>query len=79
MQIPTKVTKDHSKNWDLEVVGTLWAYQTSMKTSTGFTPFCLVYGKEALLLVEVELPTVKMLEKLLGHTNDGFKERLLHL
>ena len=35
--------------------------------------------KEAILPVEVELPTVKMLEKLLGPSNDAFKDRLLHL
>ena len=57
VQILTKVTEDHGKNWDLEVAGALWAYQTSMKTSTSFTHFCLVYGKEALLPIEVELPT----------------------
>ena len=50
-----------------------------MKTSTRFTPFHLVYGKEAILPVEVELPAVKMLEKLLGPSNDAFKESLLHL
>ena len=38
-----------------------------------------MYGKEALLPVEVELPAVKMLEKLMGHSSDAFKERLLHL
>ena len=57
----------------------LWAYRTSVKTSTGFTPFQLAYGKEALLPVEVELPTMKMLEKFLGPTNDAFKDRLLYL
>ena len=51
----------------------------SEKTSTGFTPFHLVYGKEALLPVEVELPAMKMLEKLLGPSSDEFKERLLCL
>ena len=66
VQILTNVTEDHGKNWDLEVAGALWAYQTSMKTDIGFTPFCLVYGKEALLPIEIELPAVMMLEKFLG-------------
>ena len=26
VQILTKVTEDHGKNWDLEVAGALWAY-----------------------------------------------------
>ena len=54
----------------MELPGALWAYRTSVKTSTGFTPFHLVYGKEALMPVEVELPAVKMLEKLLGPSSD---------
>ena len=50
-----------------------------MKTSTGFTPFHLVYGKEELMPMEVELCAVKILEKLLGPSSDVFKERLLCL
>ena len=50
-----------------------------MKISAGFTPFHLVYGKEALLPIEVEIPTVRMLEKLLGKSDDALRERLLHL
>ena len=50
-----------------------------MKTSTGFTPFHLVYGKEALLPIEVELSAVKLLEKLLGPSQDALTERLLHM
>ena len=73
------MTEHQGKNWDLELPGALWAYRTSVKTSTGFTPFHLVYGKEALMPVEVELPAVKMLEKLLGPSFDEFKEMLLCL
>lgn len=38
-----------------------------------------MYGKEALLPIEVEIPTVKMLKKLLGYSNNALKERLLNL
>ena len=69
----------HGKNWDLEVPSALWSYQTSMKTSTGFTPFRLVFGKEALLPVEVEIPALKMLEKVVGHSEDALTNRLLQL
>ena len=79
VQIMTKVTEHHVKNWDLEVPSALWSYQTSVKTSTGFTPFRLVFGKEALLPVEVEIPALKMLEKVVGHSKDALTERLLQL
>ena len=39
----------------------------------------LVYGKEALLPVEVEMPAVKLLEKWWDPANDAFKERLLYM
>ena len=79
VQILSKVTEHRGKNWDLELPGALWAYRTSVKTSTGFTPFHLIYGKEALLPVEVVLPTMKMLEKLLDQPKDAYKERLMYL
>ncbi|MCO5584216.1 hypothetical protein L7F22_038140 [Adiantum nelumboides] len=79
VQILSKVTEHQGKNWDLEVPSALWAYRTAVKTDTGFTPFHLVYGKKALLPVEVEIPGIKMLEKVLGQSGDAFQQRLLHL
>ena len=79
MQILTKVTEHHGKNWDLEVPSALWSYQTSVKTSTGFTPFRLVFGKEALLPVDLKIPALKMLEKVVGHLEDALTERLSQL
>ena len=78
-QILSKVTEHQGKNWDLELPSALWAYRTSLKTGTGFTPFHLVYGKEALLPVEVEILAIKMLEKLLGLPKDASTARLLQL
>ena len=34
----------HKSNWHTMLFSALWAYRTSAKTSTGFTPFQLVYG-----------------------------------
>ncbi|MCO5573942.1 hypothetical protein L7F22_027720 [Adiantum nelumboides] len=61
VQILSKVTEHQGKNWDLELPSALWAYRTSVKTGTRITPFHLVYGKEALLPVEVELPVEALL------------------
>ncbi|MCO5597162.1 hypothetical protein L7F22_051238 [Adiantum nelumboides] len=79
VQILSKVREHQGKNWDLELPSVLWAYRTAVKTGIGFTPFHLVYGKEALLPVEVEIPAIKMLEKVLGQSGDAFKQQLLHL
>lgn len=38
----------------------LWAYETSARLNTGVTPFLLVYGTEAIVLIEVELLALRM-------------------
>ncbi|XP_075081789.1 uncharacterized protein LOC142166426 [Nicotiana tabacum] len=45
--------------WPKELPVVLWAYQTTTKSSTGETHFSLVYGAEALILVEVGEPSLR--------------------
>jgi hypothetical protein len=56
-------------NWNLQLFSTLWAYQTSIKTTTGFTPFQLVYGLEAVFPIECEIPSLKLVVELLPNTS----------
>lgn len=42
-------------------------------------PFYLVFCKEALLPIEVEIPTIKMMFELDGENVDAFQKRLSHL
>ncbi|XP_075102746.1 uncharacterized protein LOC142177552 [Nicotiana tabacum] len=44
-------------NWPEVLLGVLWAYHTTTKTSTGETPFSLVYGTEALIPVQIGEPS----------------------
>ena len=46
--------QDKVREWDRYFEDTHLAYRVSYKSSTGFTPFFLVYGQEALLPIEVE-------------------------
>ena len=39
----------------------LHGYRTSVRTSTGATPFSLVYGMEAVLPIEVEIPSLRVM------------------
>jgi hypothetical protein len=57
---------------------TLWAYQTSVKTATGFFPFQLVHGVESILPIEWEIPYLKLAVALLPDTSD-LEQRLIHL
>eukprot|EP00253_Pinus_taeda_P030512 PITA_30512 len=58
------------------LVSTLWAYLTSVKTSTGFTPFQLVYGLEAVLPIEYEIPSLQIVVQLLPTTSEEEKHLL---
>jgi hypothetical protein len=49
------------KDWHDKLPWALMAYRTSIRTSTGATPFSLVYGTEAVLPVEVEIPSARIL------------------
>ena len=54
--------------WNLQIFFALWAYRTTVKTSTGFTPFHLVYGMEATLLIECEISSLNIVVVLLPKT-----------
>ncbi|GMP47971.1 hypothetical protein CsSME_00015490 [Camellia sinensis var. sinensis] len=47
--------------WAEELPNVLWAYRTTARTPTGETPFRLTYGAEAVIPVEVGLPTPRVL------------------
>ena len=41
----------------------LHGYRTSARTSTGTTPFSLVYGMEVVLPVEVQIPSLRIVNE----------------
>lgn len=49
------------RDWHENLPFALHGYRTSVRTSTGATPFSLVYGMEAVLPVEVEIPSLRVL------------------
>jgi hypothetical protein len=50
----------------------------SVKTATGFSPFQLVYGMEAVLPIECQIPSLKLAVELFPDTSP-LEERLLYL
>lgn len=58
----------HKSNWHLMLLPTLWAYRTSVKDDTDFTTFQLVYGLEANLPMECEIPSLKLAVEFLPNT-----------
>ena len=62
VKIMKKMVETH-KDWHDKLPYTLWAYRTSIQTSTGATPYSLVYDMEAVLPVEVEIPLLWILRE----------------
>nr|CAN68686.1 hypothetical protein VITISV_030050 [Vitis vinifera] len=48
------------KDWSKKLPFALWAYRTSFCTSTGVTPYSLVYAMEAVLPVEIEMGSLRV-------------------
>lgn len=46
------------QDWHIQINPALWAYRTSIRTPTGATSFALVYGADAILPIEIEIPTL---------------------
>ena len=64
--MPANSTSDHLLDWEECLSNVCFAYNTSVQTSTGYTPFYLMFGRQAKLpldlmygienMPEVELP-----------------------
>ena len=59
-KIITKTVQGSMSDWDSKLLNALWAYRTAYKVTTKFTPFQLVYGQEAILPIELELPSLRI-------------------
>ncbi|XP_020680657.1 uncharacterized protein LOC110098239 [Dendrobium catenatum] len=58
IQIIKKTLNDNKCQWDESLVEALWAYWTTFGTLTQSTLFALVYGSEAVLPLEVQIPSL---------------------
>ncbi|MCO5612058.1 hypothetical protein L7F22_066320 [Adiantum nelumboides] len=74
-----KMVKNKTKLWDDFLDGALWAYRTTYKEDTEFTPFHLVYGQEALQPIELNIPTMRLHGKAAQRKEEEWTDRLLTL
>ena len=51
-----KLSYDNEKEWDHFLEATLLAYRTKIHKTTGYTPFYLVHGREAVLPIDLKIP-----------------------
>ena len=65
------VVNDQNNNWDEQIPHVLFAYRTAEHASTKTDPFSLVYGREARLPIELDLPVDSNSE----NNDDALKRR----
>ena len=61
---------DHKKSWDSKFKYALWVDNISMKNSIETSHFHLVYGKDVVFHVQIDLSIMKLLQAELEEPND---------
>ena len=58
--ILTKTDASHQRDWAERLPESLWAYKTTWRNTTGYSPNELVYRKIPLFHVEFEIKTLRI-------------------
>ncbi|XP_028061121.1 uncharacterized protein LOC114264641 [Camellia sinensis] len=58
--ILSKMMDEFGGTWFEQLIVALWAYRTSKRKPTQATPYSIVYGSEAVLHIELEIPFARM-------------------
>eukprot|EP00253_Pinus_taeda_P026228 PITA_26228 len=74
-----KAVSSSRKDWADRLVEATWAHNTTWKATTSFTPYELVYGKKALLSIEFEYNTLRVVAQLDLDLSHAQRERLSQL
>ena len=59
----------HKQKFNLILYSALWAYRTLVRNETGFNPFQLVYGPEAIFPIQCEISSLKLAVESLPDTS----------
>ena len=77
--ILTKTVRSHRRDWADRLPEALWAYRTTWRNTTGFSPYDLVYGKSVVFPIEFEIKTLKTTMKVNLDVIEAQKRRLNQL
>lgn len=75
--ILTKIVSSRRKYWARKLPKFIWAYNTTWKSTTSFSPYELVFGNKPLLPIEFELPTLRIAMELGLYLKRSQVERVL--
>ncbi|CAL2271165.1 unnamed protein product [Prunus armeniaca] len=81
LRILSKMVYEYEGGWSVHLPDALWAYRTTSRSATGFSPYSLVYGSDAISPVEITIPIARIaaVNDLEWDTKSCSKWRLLDL
>ena len=62
--------------WVKELPSVLWTHRTTVRKSTGETPFALAYGVETVIPLEVGIPTTRTTDFAVETNEDNLRKDL---
>uniref|UniRef100_A0A2N9FTM9 Integrase catalytic domain-containing protein n=1 Tax=Fagus sylvatica TaxID=28930 RepID=A0A2N9FTM9_FAGSY len=62
LRILSKMVFDYGNDWKAHLADVLWAYRSSPKTATCFTPFSFVYGTDTISPTELVVPSPRVMQ-----------------
>ncbi|XP_026436558.1 uncharacterized protein K02A2.6-like [Papaver somniferum] len=60
LKILSRMVHDHHRIWHEQLPLALWAYRISKISSTGASPYSLVYGEDCILPAEIAIPSARV-------------------
>lgn len=76
IKILKKLVMENKRYWHEKLGEYLWAYRTTVRTPTNVIPFSLVYDCEAVIPLEIQLPSLHTALALEMTNEDTHKLRL---
>ena len=61
--ILTKTVASHRCDWATQLPEAMWAYRTTWRNTTGYSPYQIVFGKEPIFPIEFEIQTLRIAQE----------------
>lgn len=74
-----KMVSGNKRDWHDRLPEALWAYRTRVRGASHATPFSLVYGCEAVLPLEIQIPSLRVEVQYDMTPDNNAKLRLIEL
>eukprot|EP00253_Pinus_taeda_P004935 PITA_04935 len=61
--ILTKTVASHRRDWAARLPEALWDYKTTWRSTTGYSPYQLAFGKQPIFPIEFEIQTLRIAQE----------------